>query len=491
VTERPADASDATLRAALAGLEARGPGRMVPDLERITRLCELLGDPQLAAPVVHVTATNGKGSVSRMVAALTEAVGLTTGTHTSPHLTDVRERLTVGGVPIDALAFAEVHTEVESLARLVDAELVERDGADADRVTYFELVTAMAFAWFADVPVDLAVIEVGMGGRWDATNVARAEVAVIGEVALDHRELGSTPAEVAAEKVGIIEPGSTVVSADHPPDVDAVVRAAVEAAGATWWRAGREVRLIDRRSHPAGQELDVEVVGRRIERIVLPLAGEHQARNCLLALGAFAAVLGDAFAAVDDAHVRRGLGAVHVPGRLETLAQDPTVVVDGAHNPHGARALASAIGDVVGRRPVTLVVGVLADKDVPGILDALAGLPAAVVATRAPDARGLAAAALADACRAAMPGVVVEAVDDPDAALDRALALAGPAGAVLATGSLRTVGAVRARYVADLDGPAPVVALAPEDGGLRTLLVALDGVEPQDAPEDGADAGLP
>ncbi|MEY3020754.1 MAG: hypothetical protein RLZZ272_1738, partial [Actinomycetota bacterium] len=473
------DPDAAAFGAVLAALAERGAGRMVPDLERIARLCALLGDPQLAAPVVHVTATNGKGSVSRMVAALSSAVGLTTGTHTSPHLIDVRERLSVGGEPISRAAFAEVHAEVEALAALVDAELAERDGPGADRVTYFELITAMAFAWFADVPVDLAVIEVGMGGRWDATNVARAEVAVIGEVALDHRELGSTPAEVAMEKVGIIEPGSIVVTAAQGPDVERVVAAAVADAGATRWSVGQDLVLVARRPQPSGQELDVEVRGRRIDRLVLPLFGAHQARNALLALGAFAAVLGERFDAVDDGLVRAGLAAVRVPGRLERVADAPLVVVDGAHNPHAAVALAVALGDgeVVGRRPVTLLLGVLADKDVEGIVAGLAGIATTVVTTTAPDERALAAEELAAIVRREAPGAVVEAVTDPGAALERARELAGPLGAVVATGSLRTVGAVRQRLVGDgeHDRLARVVPLVAEDASHRTLVVGLDG----------------
>ena len=485
------DPDAAAFGAALAALAERGAGRMVPDLERITRLAALLGDPQLAAPVVHVTATNGKGSVTRMVTALASAIGLTTGTYTSPHLSDVRERLSVDGEPIARAAFAEVHAEVESLAAFVDAELVERDGPGADRVTYFELLTAMAFAWFADVPVDLAVIEVGMGGRWDATNVARADVAVIGEVALDHRELGSTPAEVAAEKVGIIEPGSIVVTAAHPPEVERVVAAAIAAAGATRWRVGQDLVLLARRAHPSGQELDVEVGGRRLDRLVLPLFGEHQARNALLALGAFAAVLGERFALVDDALVRSGLAAVRVPGRLERVADEPLVVVDGAHNPHAAAALAATLdeGEVVGRRPVTLLLGVLADKDVSGIVAGLAGIATTVVTTTAPDARALPAEELAAIVRREAPGLVVDAVRDPAVALERARGLAGPRGAVVATGSLRTVGAVRQLLLGEeeRDGLAPVVPLVAEDAAHRTLVVGLDG--DRDGARDDVDEG--
>lgn len=483
------DADAAALAAALAALLERGAGRMVPDLERITRLCTLLGDPERAAPVVHITATNGKGSVSRMVTALATGIGLTTGTYTSPHLVDVRERLSVDGEAIGAAALAAVHAEVESLARLVDAELVDRDGPGADRVTYFELLTAMAFAWFADVPVDLAVIEVGMGGRWDATNVVQAGVAVIGEVALDHRELGSTPAAVASEKVGIIEPGATVVTAANPPDVEAVVAAAIAEAGATRLAVGHELVLHARRPHPTGQELDVEVLGRRFDGLVLPLHGEHQSRNALLALGALAAVLGERFAAVDEALVHRGLATVRVPGRLERIAERPPVVVDGAHNPHAAAALAAAVPEVLGARPVTLLLGALADKDVAGIVAPLAALARSVVTLRVPDDRAVDAERLAELVRSVRPGLPVETAPDPVTALARARELAGVDGAVLATGSLRTVGALRPLLVEDEGRGADVVALAAEDGDHRTLVVALDDAADDAADVDGPDDG--
>jgi folylpolyglutamate synthase/dihydropteroate synthase len=204
--------------AAYAALLARGPGRMVPDLTRITQLAALLGDPQLSYPSVHVTGTNGKGSDVRMVGALCSAAGLSAGTYTSPHLQTVRERLSVAGRNISPTRFAEVHDEVAALADLVDARADDRDGPDADHVTYFELLTAMASAGFADAPVDVGVFEVGMGGVWDATNLVRGDVAVINEVDVDHSELGGSPAEVAGEKVGIVKPGSHVVSAPQPPD---------------------------------------------------------------------------------------------------------------------------------------------------------------------------------------------------------------------------------------------------------------------------------
>ena len=321
---------------ALDALGARGPGRMVPDRERIRELVTLLGDPQSAYRSIHVTGTNGKGSTVRIASAILEAIGLRTGTYVSPHLHDVRERIMVGLRPISPEVFAEVHGEVDSLARLIDARTVERDGEDANLVTFFELMTAMAFAHLADEAVDVAVIEVGMGGMWDATNVMDGDVAVIGEVDLDHTILGGTPEEIAREKVGIIKPGARVVSAAQAPEVAAVVARAVEEAGAELALVGRELIVVGREPMAGGQRVSVEIHGRRIDDLLLPLRGEHQARNLLLALGAVEALLGPSFAAVADEAIQAGVASVRVPGRLEVVREDPTVVVDAAHNPHAA-----------------------------------------------------------------------------------------------------------------------------------------------------------
>jgi dihydrofolate synthase / folylpolyglutamate synthase len=359
---------------------------MVPDLARITELAALLGDPQRAYRSVHVTGTNGKGSTVRLTSALLEAIGLRTGTYVSPHLHDVRERIMVGLVPISPEVFAEVQRG-RRLARLMDERAVERDGADAHPVTFFEMLTAMAFAHLADEAVDVGVIEVGLGGRWDATNVIDADVAVIGEVDLDHSMLGDTPEQVAGEKVGIIKPGSHVVSALQTPGVTEIVERAAAEAGATPVVVGRDLVLIGREPVAGGQRVTVEVRGRRIDDLLLPLRGEHQARNLLLALGAVEGLLGPSFAAVDDDVLRAGAAAVRVPGRLEVVREDPTVVVDAAHNPHAAKALARGLRESFRFRDVILVVGCLDDKDVEGIVGALGDVASHVVITPPPSER--------------------------------------------------------------------------------------------------------
>ncbi|MEX0835812.1 MAG: folylpolyglutamate synthase/dihydrofolate synthase family protein, partial [Nitriliruptor sp.] len=444
--------------AAVAALSARGPGRMLPDLDRITALLDVLGSPQLAYPTVHVTGTNGKGSIVRMVGALCSAAGLSAGTYTSPHLQSVRERLSLAGRPIGTARFAELHAEVDALARLIDDQ---RD----DRVTYFELLTAMAFAWFADVPVDVGVIEVGMGGRWDATNLVRGDVAVLGEVDVDHPQLGGTPAEVASEKVGIIKPGSIVVNAEQTGEVQALVEAAVADNDATLVQFGRDVTVVDRRVAIGGQLVSLRVGDRVIDEILLPLHGAHQARNAALALGAFSALTGAAFDEMDDDVVRHGLEAAQVPGRLEVVHRDPTVLLDGAHNPHGARAAALALAEAFEFRELVLVAGCLDDKDVTGILRELRDVASHVILTTSPSPR---AAPLERITAVAEElwrdrNVVVDAVASLDDALTRAESLAGEGDGILVAGSLTTVGAARDRYLPLADDDGDHVVIAPDD----------------------------
>ncbi|MTV27295.1 dihydrofolate synthase [Nitriliruptoraceae bacterium ZYF776] len=438
---------------------------MVPDLERITQLLGLLGDPQVAYPSVHVTGTNGKGSVVRMVGALCSAAGLSAGTYTSPHLQTVRERLSLAGRPISAERFAGIHDEVAALADLVDQALEARDGADADHVTYFELLTAMALWWFADVPVDVAVVEVGMGGRWDATNLVRSDVAVLNEVDVDHPQLGGTPAEVAREKVGIIKDGSHVVAAAQPDEVQDVLEAAVAEHDATLWQLGDQLEVVDRRIAVGGQLLTLRVGDRVVDEVLLPLYGAHQARNAALALGAFAALTGDSFASMDDDVVRHGLGAVQVPGRLEVVHRDPTVLLDGAHNPHGARAAAAALSEAFEFRDLVLVVACLDDKDIVGLLRELQGVPAHVVVTTSDGPRAASLETMVAAAEEVWrgTGIAVEAAADLDAALELATGIVGEGDGILVAGSLITVGAARDRYLPVRDDEEDDVVIAPDD----------------------------
>jgi len=469
---------------ALDALSARGPGRMVPDRARIGELVALLGDPQSAFRSIHVTGTNGKGSTVRIASAVLASIGLRTGTYVSPHLHDVRERIMVGLQPIAPEVFAEVHAEVDSLARLIDERSRERDGASAHLVTFFELITAMAFAHLADEAVDVGVIEVGMGGQWDATNVMDGDVAVIGEIDLDHTILGGTPEEIAREKVGIIKPGSRVVSARQTPEVSAIIAHAAAEAGARLSVVGTDLVVLRREPVAGGQRVSVEIHGRRIDDLLLPLRGEHQSRNLVLALGAVEALLGASFEALSDEALRAGVAGARIPGRLEVVREDPTVVVDAAHNPHAAAALAAGMRESFRFRDVILVVACLDDKDVGGILAALGDVASHVVVTVPPSER----AADLERMRAAAElefgprGVHVEAAEDVAHALELAMSITGPADAVLVTGSITTVGAAReylqpsAELRSESDHPGA-------NSGLRTLLVGIG----DDVDEDESD----
>lgn len=447
---------------AFAALTDRGPGRMLPDLTRITDLAALLGDPQLAYPSVHVTGTNGKGSIVRMVGALCSAAGMSAGTYTSPHLQTVRERLSLAGRPITATRFGDVHDEVAAIAALLDDQARTRDGEDADTITYFELLTAMAYWWFADAPVDVGVFEVGMGGRFDATNLVRGDVAVLGEIDIDHPELGPTAADAAREKVGIIKPGAHVVSAAQQPDVADIIEAAAQAAGATLTWYGEDLDVEERSVAVGGQLVTLRAGDRVIDEILLPVFGAHQARNAALALGAFAALTGDAFDAMEDDLIRHGLGAVTVPGRLEIVHRDPTVVLDGAHNPHGARAAAAALDEAFGFRELVLVVACLDDKDIEGILREFATVASHVIVTRAPSPRAASLARMEAAALAVWgdSGTVVETALDLGTALGLAESVAREGDGVLVAGSLLTVGAARDRYL-------PVADDADDDAVVR------------------------
>jgi len=475
---------------ALDALGARGPGRMVPDRERIQELVTLLGDPQSAYRSIHVTGTNGKGSTVRIASAILEAIGLRTGTYVSPHLHDVRERIMVGLRPISPEVFAEVHGEVDSLARLIDGRTVERDGEDAHPVTFFELMTAMAFAHLADEAVDVAVIEVGMGGMWDATNVMDGDVAVIGEVDLDHTILGGTPEEIAREKVGIIKPGARVVSAAQTPEVTAVVARAVADAGADLALVGRDLIVVGREPVAGGQRVSVEIHGRRIDDLLLPLRGEHQSRNLLLALGSVEALLGPSFSAVADETLQAGVAKARVPGRLEVVREDPTVIVDAAHNPHAAAALATGMRESFRFRDVILVAACLEDKDAEGILAALGGVASHVVVTVPPSER----AASLDRMRAAAEavfsprGVHVETAEDVAHALELAMSITGPADAVLVTGSITTVGAAR-EHLQPSDEMRAEADEADGGSGMRTLLVGIADLEDDGGAEEHDPSG--
>jgi dihydrofolate synthase/folylpolyglutamate synthase len=424
-------------------LEARYPTRMVPDLDRIVDLLDLLGDPHRGYPSVHITGTNGKTSTARMIDALLRELGVRTGRHTSPHLESVTERICIDGEPLSAERFAAVYDEVAPFAEIVD-------GRHADRVTFFELLTAMGFAAFADAPVDVAVVEVGLGGRWDATNVVQAPVAVVTPISLDHVGiLGSTIAEIAAEKAGIIYPGATVVSAPQPESAGLVLADRVREVGATIVREGLDFGVRSRSVAIGGQMLDLAGLAAGYEEVFLPLYGEHQASNAACALAAVEAFTGAAERGPLDADlVRAAFAAVRSPGRMEIVRRSPTVLIDGAHNPAGAAALAAGLDDAFNFDRLVAVVAVLDDKDAAGLLEELEPVVTTVVVTTNSSPRAMSLAVLAETAREVFGEDRVEIAERLDDAIDLAVASAesqvalGGAGVII-TGSIVTVGEAR------------------------------------------------
>lgn len=420
---------------AVAALFARRPRRLVRGLDRVRAVAELLDNPQRRYPVVHITGTNGKTSVARMVTALLRAEGLHVGTYTSPHLQDVRERVRVDGRPVPQDRFLDLLTELQPVLAAVE----DRRG---ELVTFFETMTALAYQCFAREPVDVAVVEVGIGGRLDATNIACGRVAVLGPVGLDHPELGSTVEQVAGEKAGIIKPGAVAVSARQPAGAAEVIAAAAHRAGVRPLVEDRDFGVRAREPVPGGQRLELYGQTGRAYDVVLPVTGAHQAGNAALAVAAAGAFLGAPPAAE---RVRAGLAALRSPGRLELVERRdaPDVLLDGAHNPDAARSLAAAVRADLGRYPRrALVLGVLGDKDVRGIVSALLPVVDEIVLAPPPSVRAGTQDDLAEVVRECGRAPVL-ATDVP-AALDRAGALAGGYhGLVVVTGSLYVVGAAR------------------------------------------------
>jgi dihydrofolate synthase/folylpolyglutamate synthase len=417
-------------RAAVADLDRRQPTRMVPGLDRIRAVSDLLDHPELTYPTVHVTGTNGKTTTARLAARILCGHGLAAGLYTSPHLHEVTERLALCEEPISREEFAEGYGHLRPYL-----EEVDRRG---ERVTYFETLTALAYLWFADKPVDAAVFEVGMGGEWDATNLIRGEVAVLCPIGLDHPELGSTVQEVAREKAGIVKPGATVIVREQRPEAVAVIDARAEEVGATVAREDQDFGVEARDLAVGGQRLRIRGLHGTYEELVLPIHGEHQARNAGASVAAAEALLGRA---LSDEALGQALAGAASPGRMEVVARHPLVVLDGAHNPDAAAALAEALAESFVWRRLHLVIGVLRDKDVGGIVDALASRADVAYACASASPRALTADQVAAACdRAGVPATVHGSVGD---ALFAARAAAADDDLIVVTGSLYTVAEAR------------------------------------------------
>ena len=373
----------------------RSEVQISPTLSRITALLDLLGNPQASYPVIQIAGTNGKTSTARMIDALLDRSGVRAGRFTSPHLQLVTERIAVDGAPISADQYVEFYTEIAPYVDMVDAASATEGGLPLSK---FEILTAMAYSAFADVPVDAAVVEVGLGGTWDSTNVVDAKVAVITPVGIDHTEyLGDSLTEIAGNKAGIIKPDSIAVIGPQEFDaMNAILRRTVE-VDAFVARFGSEFAVLDRAFAVGGQRLTLQGLGGVYEDIFLPLAGEHQATNAAVALAAVEAFFGaGANSQLDIASIQDGFAAVASPGRLERVRTSPTIMVDAAHNPHGATALAAALAAEFSFSRLVGVLAVMADKDARGILEALADSFDEVVVTRNSARRSMPVAELAE-----------------------------------------------------------------------------------------------
>jgi folylpolyglutamate synthase/dihydrofolate synthase len=459
MTDRDAGRYPARLREVEQEILARRPEHSInPSLDRIRSLMNLLGDPQQAYPVIHITGTNGKTSTSRMTETLLRARGLRTGLFTSPHLASMRERICVDGQPLDPERFVAAYDEVKPYLDIVDK-------AHDVRLSFFEVLTGMAFSVFADAPVDVCVLEVGMGGTWDNTNVADGVVAVVTPISLDHtRYLGDTVEQIAADKAGIIKPGAIAVLAQQPPEAAEVLVRRCAEVGATVAREGIEFGVLSRELAVGGQQIAVRGLLGDYSDLYLPLFGAHQAGNLACAIAAVEAfartpdpedeLFGDAGPApLDPDIVRRAVATMTSPGRLEVVRRSPVVIVDAAHNPGGMAASVAALTEAFSFTDVIAILAVSADKDVAGLLGELEPVVSHLVVTSNSSARSMAPAALGEVAATILGPDRVTVAERLDDAIELGVTLADEADAateggpgqagVLITGSVITAGDAR------------------------------------------------
>lgn len=427
--------------------------RLEPSLDRIRAFVEVLGEPQRSFRTIHLTGTNGKTSTSRMIDALLRALDLRTGRFTSPHLQRINERISVDGEPLDDDAFVRAFNDVAPYTHMVDED-------QPHPLSFFETVVGMAYAAFADAPVDVAVVEVGMGGGWDATNVVDADVAVVLPVAVDHAKyLGATPEAIAAEKGGIVKAGSTLVLAAQEPEAAGVLLARAAEVGASVVAEGVDLGVVSRTPAVGGQLVSLQGLRGRYDDLFLPLHGAHQAQNAVIALAAVEAFVGGDDP-LDAELVAQAFAEVTSPARLEIVRRSPTVVLDAAHNPAGARATAEALEDSFTLDPLVGVIGVMDDKDAAGLLEAFEPHLAHVVVTQNSSDRAMSAAKLGETAVDVFGEERVTVVPRLADAIEAAATLAETgetvgtatgssigAGAVLVTGSVVTAGEARTLLV--------------------------------------------
>ena len=414
-----------------------------PSLDRVHDALDLLGAPHRSYPVIQVAGTNGKTSTARVIEQLLREKGLRTGRFTSPHLSDVRERIAIDGEPISPEAFIDVWEEVEPFVAMAD----ERSrAAGGPRLSFFEVFTVMAYAAFAGAPVDVAVIETGMGGRWDATNVVDGAIAVLTAISRDHEMwLGAELSDIAREKAGIISTNATVITAEQREEVAAVIHQTSADQRAKLLQEGADMVVVDRQIGVGGQLLSLRTPAATYTDVFLPLHGAHQAHNALLGLTAVEQFFGGG--ALDAAVVEQGMGAVSSPGRLEVVRTSPTVIVDGAHNPASVEALRDALEEAFDLRRLVGVVGVMADKEAEAVLAGLEPFLAEIVVTTAATDRAMAAVDLAEIARDVFDEDRVHVAERLDEAIDLAVTRAEvaeePGAGVVVTGSILLVAEAR------------------------------------------------
>jgi dihydrofolate synthase/folylpolyglutamate synthase len=417
-----------------------------PTLDRIAALLDLLGSPQRSYPVIHIAGTNGKTSTARLTEVLLRERNLRVGRFTSPHLVSMRERITVDGEPLSEERFSQVYEEVIPYVELADTQ--------GRRIQFFELLTAMAFAAFADTPVDVAVVETGMGGSWDATNVADGTVSVITPISLDHTDrLGPDIPSIAGEKAGIIKAGATAILAQQELAAAEVLMRRVADVGAVVAREGLEFGVLSREVAIGGQLLTLRGLKGVYDEIYLPLYGAHQASNAVCALAAVEALTGGDDP-LDVELVRAAFAQASSPGRMEVVRRTPTVVIDAAHNPGGMQASLEGLHEAFDFAKVIGVVGVMHDKDVAGLLELLEPILDEIVVTRNSSPRSMSAEELAALAVPLFGEERVHVVERLDDAIDRAIGIADAEGefsgtGVLITGSVVTAGDARLLLKAD------------------------------------------
>lgn len=428
-----------TLKVIEQGLMARWPESIIePTLDRISALTDLLGSPQLSYPTIHLAGTNGKTSTSRMIDALMSELGYRTGRYTSPHLESFLERISIKGEPISPEEFIKNYNDIALYFELVDSK-------QPHKISYFEALTAIAFVAFAEHPVDLAVIEAGLGGEWDATNVVQSQVSVMTPIGMDHMEyLGDTLEKIAKTKSGIFKPESNVVLAAQTPEVAKVLMAKVAQVSAIPFRQGVEFSVANRAIAVGGQLISINGLHGLIDDIFLPLYGAHQANNAAIALAAAEAFTG---VKLDSDLVRNAFAKVDSPGRCEVIRRDPTVIIDAAHNPHGAKALVATISTEFDFETLIGVVAVLGDKDASGILAELSQVVDYLILSESSSPRALPANELAKVAAQFFKPEQIEIIPELRGAITYATEKANLSNqvndgvsAVLITGSVVTAG---------------------------------------------------